>query len=473
LNPLTILVELVRMIGRFIYVFIFVLFARGSSTEYFEIAVAGLVVFAALLRYLSTSYAIHEGHLIVKTGILVRNQRTIPLSAIQNINVMKGVVHRMLGLVDLKIETAAGATAEAQLSALSVAEAEALKLELTRGVRREEIAPESVPKTVGRTIYRISTKELLLAGATENRWLAIVGTVSGLFFVFPDQIESFFSNIVPSLEGNWVAMAAVALVLFFVGWVFSIVAAIFTYGNFEVNLHEGKVRRHYGLLNQVESVVPLPRIQVLRTSESVFQRWLRLCKLYVETAGSFEKQDLGGSALLSPLVESQRVPEIARLVLPGRPLSEVEWNRVSRKTVRIFFQKSVTVFLVLVSFTAVYFGWQAYWAMVPLVLWSLAAAWLHYKTTGYDERLNMLASRRGVLSRRSMYVPTEKVQSVSVRQSPLQRRLGVATVGIQTAALGAAGSGSVVDLPVDVANELAHSLHRKSADAVRLTGEVL
>jgi uncharacterized membrane protein YdbT with pleckstrin-like domain len=182
---------------------------------------------------------------------------------------------------------------------------------------------------------------------------------------------------------------------------------------------------------------------------------------------------LGGSALLSPLVESQRVPVIARLVLPGRPLSEVEWNRVSRKTVRIFFQKSVTVFLVLVSFTAVYFGWQAYWAMVPLVLWSLAAAWLHYKTTGYDERLNMLASRRGVLSRRSMYVPTEKVQSVSVRQSPLQRRLGVATVGIQTAALGAAGSGSVVDLPVDVANELAHSLHRKSADAVRLTGEVL
>jgi uncharacterized membrane protein YdbT with pleckstrin-like domain len=60
-----------------------------------------------------------------------------------------------------------------------------------------------------------------------------------------------------------------------------------------------------------------------------------------------------------------------------------------------------------------------------------------------------------------------------LRQSPLQRRLGLSTVAFNTAAIGTGGSGSVVDLRIDDAVSLARSLHRRSADSVRMTGEVL
>jgi putative membrane protein len=473
LNPLTIAVEVVRVIGRFIYVFIALFFTRGSTGDFLEFGIGGFVLVAAVARYLSYSYSIHEGHLYVRSGIVTKTNRTIPLSKIQNINVKKTVVHRIFGLVDLEIETAAGAEAEASLSALSVAEGEALKRELTQGVHREVGIAAPAEQLRGRTVYRISPKELFLAGATENRALAIVGAVFGGSFILQDKISDWMESAMPNLGGSWTTYVPFVVGLLLIGWIASIISAAVSYGNFEVTLEGGKLRRHYGLLNQIESVVPLPRVQSIRVTETLFQRWLRLCKLYVETAGHFQKEDLGGSSLVCPLLESDRLSDIAMTVLPGRALDSVRWRRVSPKTIRIYFQVSMWVYLFMAVGASFYFGPVALWALIPAAGWALFTGWLHYRTTGYDDKPKFVAARHGVFSRRTMYVPVEKVQSTTVRQSPLQRRLGLATVVFNTAAVGIGGAGSVGDLPLADATGLAHSLHRRSADAVRMTGEVL
>lgn len=473
LNPLTIAVELVRVLGRFALLFLVILFTREGGGDFIYEAIGGVVVIAAVVRYLSFSYAIHEGHLLIKSGIITRTNRTIPLSKIQNINVKKTLVHRVFGLVDLQIETAAGAEAEASLSALSVAEAESLKGELTRGVHREVGIEEPVEKIRGRTVYRISPKELFLAGATENRALAIIGAVFGGSFLVQERLEGFIRANAPNIGESWQSIVLIVLAVLVVGWIVSIISAAVSYGNFEVTLEGGNLRRHYGLLNQIESVVPLPRVQSVRTSETVLQRWLGLCKFYVETAGHFQKEDLGGSSLVCPLLESQRLSDIAMTVLPGRPIDAVRWRRVSPRTIRVYFQTSMWVYLVLASGAAVYFGWKAYWALIPAAVWALGTAWLHYKTTGYDDKPSFLAARHGVFSRRSIYVPVEKVQSTTVKQSPLQRRLKLATVHVNTAAAGPQGSASVGDIETSDADALAYSIHRRSADSVRMTGEVL
>ncbi|MEX2244005.1 MAG: PH domain-containing protein [Fimbriimonadaceae bacterium] len=473
LNPLTIFLELARVIGRFIYFLVFIFFVPGSGGDFVYEAIGIFVVIAAIARYLSYSYAVHDGHLIIKSGIVTRNNRTIPLSRIQNINLQRNLIHRIFGLVDLKIETAAGAQAEASLSALSNAEGEALKTELTQGVKKEVGIEETAPKAKGRTVYRISSTELFLTGATENRALAMVGAVFGGSFVFYDQLSAMVEKIIPNFGQGWVGIAVFGFVIFLVGWVLSIVSAVLTYGNFELTLEEGKLRRHYGLVNQIESVVPLPRVQVVRMSESLFQRMLHFCKLYVETAGSFEKQDMGGSSLVCPLLEMDKQADVVRTVLPGRPVDTVRWRSVSPKTANIYARRSLLVFALMIGGSSVYFGLEALWALIPAVMLSALLGWAHYRTTGYDDKPNLLATRYGVVSRRTMYVPPEKVQSVFVSQSPLQRRYEVSTVLVHTAAASGGGSASVIDLPDQTAGELAHSLHRRSADSVRLTGEVL
>lgn len=473
LNPLTIVVEIVRVFWRFIVFFAAIVLTGGGGADFVYELFGGIVVIAAIARYLSFSYAVHQDHLLIRSGIITKTNRTIPLSKIQNINMTRTVIHRVFGLVDLKIETAAGAEAEASISTLSVAEADALKAELTRGVHKELGIEQLAQQVRGRTVYHINGKELFLAGATENKWLAIVGAVFGGSFLFQERLMEWMERSMPSTNGSWTAFIPYFVVLLLIGWAFSIVSAIISYGNFEVTLEGGKLRRHYGLLNQVESVVPLPRVQMVRVTETVFQRMLRLCKLYVDTAGHFNKEDLGGSSLVCPLLEDDRLNDILLTVLPGRPVDMVRWRRVSKRTMRVFFQVSMVFYTLAVAGSAFYLGWVAFYALIPAAAWALLTAWVHYRTTGYDDKPNFLAARHGVFSRRSMFVPVEKVQSTIVKQSPLQRRLKIATVVANTAATGLGGYATVPDLAIEDARSLAHSLHRRSAESVRMTGEVL
>jgi uncharacterized membrane protein YdbT with pleckstrin-like domain len=85
----------------------------------------GLV--ATFTKYFFFSYRIENGELITQEGLIEKRQRNIPLERIQEISIEQGVLHRLLGVVDAKIETGSGSGAEASLSVLSRAEAEKLR----------------------------------------------------------------------------------------------------------------------------------------------------------------------------------------------------------------------------------------------------------------------------------------------------------------------------------------------------------
>ncbi|MCH8979617.1 MAG: PH domain-containing protein [Armatimonadetes bacterium] len=479
INPRTIAVDFVRTIGRMILPLAFFVWSwlsgtGGDTSEMLLQGMGALAVISSVVRYFTFSYAVHEGHLHIRSGVFTKQNRTIPLTKIQNINISRNLVHRLLGLVDLKIETASGAGAEASLSALSESEAARVKVELLQHTHAVADPGADEPLSVrGRTVYKITPKELFLAGATENRAFAIIAAVMGASYLFGDQLASISESIMPDANGSWTGVILVAAGLVVVGWIASIVITAVTFGNFELSLQDGRLRRQYGLLNQIESVVPLRRVQVMRTTETVFQRMLGLCKLSVETAGSYGDKDMGGSSLVSPLLESSRLPELSSVILPGKEVGSVQWSRVSKKTVRHHFQRSMITWTVLVSASSLFFGPKAFWALVPLAAWSLLIAWVSYRTMGYDDRPAMLATRLGVFSRRSLYIPTDKVQSVAITQSPLQRRLGIATMLLNTAATGHGGTGAVIDLPTDEALRIGRSVHRRSTDAVKRTGEAI
>ena len=129
IHPLTILVEAVRFFGKFVYVIVIILISRSTSggSDVLEIVFAGLgglSIIAAVLRYYFTVYSIDNQKIVIKTGLIYRQTRTIPLERIQNVELSRGMLHQMLDLADLKIETAGGTQAEGNLSALSVGEAQ-------------------------------------------------------------------------------------------------------------------------------------------------------------------------------------------------------------------------------------------------------------------------------------------------------------------------------------------------------------
>ena len=108
--------------------------------------------------------------------------------------------------------------------------------------------------------------------------------------------------------------------------------------------------------------------------------------------------------------------------------------------------------------------WWSPWAL--LVLATLPLAWWasrryvqnrHYWATG-----DALWWRSGWLGRQLVVVPYEKIQAVSLRQSPFDRRRQMAQVVLDTAGSGMSHAVHIHYLATDDARELADRLAREA-----------
>ncbi len=472
LHPLSILIEAVRVVGRMALAIVFLVISlmTGSKSDMTEVFATGLgmvVVVFAVFRYLTFRYAIQDGNLHIKSGLIVRQNRTIPLDRIQNINLTRTWVHRILGLVDVEIETASGAKAEASLSAVTDEQAHVLKARLSGQAPR--IVSHVLEARRANVVYRASVKELILAGATENRLLAIIASIVGLQFVFQGMIERIAE------QKQWMTLmkspamiAAVAVGMLLVGWIVSIVTTLVKYYNFELILEDGKLRRQYGLINHIENVVPIRRVQVIRVKQTLLQRLFKVSKVYVETAGAYgEAKDPSAgtaSSLITPILAVNRFPMMSELVYPKASLTDVSWKQVSRWTVWRHTRSIIAIALILG--VASYFFIKL-WALAVFggfVSLAFLSGLIYYRTGRFADHNDVIVARRGLVGRQTWYVPCDKVQCVGVSQSPIQRRLGLMTVSISTAAQNLhSDSIAIEDLLVQDALDLANSIHDRSA----------
>jgi membrane protein YdbS with pleckstrin-like domain len=118
---------------------------------------------------------------------------------------------------------------------------------------------------------------------------------------------------------------------------------------------------------------------------------------------------------------------------------------------------AITLFFVRWSFAAL---WPL--ALIPFVYLISAA---NYRNLGYTISERYFCSRRGWAGRSTHIVPINKIQAVEIHQSPLDRRLGLATLNVDTAGQAYTGGGPhISNLPMGEARAIANTLaHRASA----------
>src|ERR1044072_1324162 len=145
---------------------------KGSEKQFVTLMVGGMFVLVGgialigpLLHYLSTTYIIEGDALVISSGFVLRKKRTIPLSRIQNVNVQRTLWHRLLGAAAVKVETAAGGKTEGDLAALSLEDANHLQAVL---LQRQDGEIKDTPAAPPPALYRLCSKEVLLAGALGN-----------------------------------------------------------------------------------------------------------------------------------------------------------------------------------------------------------------------------------------------------------------------------------------------------------------
>lgn len=96
---------------------------------------------------------------------------------------------------------------------------------------------------------------------------------------------------------------------------------------------------------------------------------------------------------------------------------------------------------------------------VLAVTWpSLAWAHFHFHVRDHD-----LVVEQGVLFRRTVAIPLDRIQHVDTRQGPFERMFGLTRVVVYTAA-GMSADGSIPGLADEEAHQLRDSLARRRGD---------
>ena len=473
LHPAAMLIDALRSVRRLLGASalpgIFVLFSQGFSPWILALILVGLAVAVALaavwgfLSWRATTYGVVGGSFRLRQGVLQKSERTIPLDHVQSVDTVQGIVQRIFGVYEVRVETAGGGASEpdAALPALGREATEALRREI-EGSRREPVEDEGAGPEV---LRRLSTRELLIAGATSGQIgvaLSLLAVGSQVFDEFFS--EAFFRNLVESLAPNALVVALILVpAVALLAWLLAIAGTVLAHFGFTLAREGDFLYIKRGLLERREATIPLGRIQAIRISEGVLRQPFGLASLRVESAGYGE--DAGVSTFLFPLLPRDEVraflqratPEFA--VLP--PL-----ERLPRRALRRYVFRA-TVPAVVLTTAAI---------LVPLLVFDVASGfaslalvpvfalygWLRFRAAGWAVAGDRLVVRSRSLARITAIAPRRRLQSRSVSQSPFQRRVGLATFGTEVAS-GIGGSAlEVTDLAFDDARSLADKLSARA-----------
>ena len=449
-------------------------------------ALAG-VGLTGVYTYVTVRYQVGAERLEIRTGLIGRSRRTVPIERIRGVHVTSTLVHRMLGLAVVRIEAAAGGSGdeEGKLDGVTRAEADRLHTELLR--RRAELrgqpdGPAGSGAAGADAEAPPGASALGAAGAPgpaepvveyfrmPARWYGYAALSVGYLltpFVAIAAVLGLASQVAGDVLGEAGAVAAgeravvlarwlmddagllvlaalaaaVAAVLLLAMPLFAVVSYAVAYWDFRLVGRDGSLVASRGLFTRQSVALERRRIRGYELSDSPLERLRSVARLRAVMTG------LGGDpsrAVLLPAGPRGAVGPIADRSL-GRFGGELQGH--PRAALRRRLLRAVGPPL-LVAAAAAAFGqiWLAVMAGAAAVA-GVALGIDRYRALGHGTDGTRISVRSGSLQRTQTVVDADAVIGWRWEQSLFQRRAGLAHL---TAAIGA-GDGGCTAIDADAA----------------------
>jgi putative membrane protein len=447
--------------------------ARPASMEiWIAVFLAPYSAFA-VIRYLGLRYRYDPDELVIRTGLVFRNERHIPYARIQNINAVQGILHRIFGVVEARVETAGGTQTEAHLSVLTAGALEEMRRRVAEAKREAagaagapgaergpEAAPAPPPAT---TILRLDLADLAVLGLLDNRGMVVIAAAFGFAWeldllggtdsiaerLFESAAGALFAGRLPGsgAAGRAAAallglLAALALLrVLSIGW------AVVKLHGFVLERRGAELRTTYGLLTRVTATIPLHRVQALTIRQTPLQRLFGRASVRAETAGGAGGGEDGDARhrWIAPLARVRDLAGILGRVQPEADLSAAPWAGIDPRAFRRLLKLWLLPALLIPASLAAPAG---AWALAPLAIlvpWAILGARLEAAHTAYALAPEAVLLRTGSFWRRVRIVRYGKIQGVGLAGSPFDRRWGMAGVGVDAA--GTRGGGFALVVP--------------------------
>ncbi len=347
----------------------------------FELGLVVVGVSLGFVSWLVTRWCVQEQELRIETGVLRRSSLRFPLAQVQAIDVIRPGVARIVGLAEVRLRMGGSTGDHARLAYLPAGQVEGLRARLLALASGTSCATLPAEEQV---LVSIPTGRLLASVILDGSGLLAVALLVAVIVI---AVESPGRAI--GLVGSGVVPLLVML---------TVVWRRFDNG-YRLTVAESAdgLRLRGGLVALTAETIRPGRVQAVRMIEPLLWRPFGWCRLSVDVAGKQQSEGEGaieGRQLRAVLPVGSRALalELLERILPGTPAE----RRPAPRRARL---KSP----------------------------------LRYRNLSWGRNDSFVVTTSGRIRRVSAWVPLEKVQSLRRVEGPLQRRLRLVTVHVDTA----------------------------------------
>jgi len=292
-------------------------------------------------------------------------------------------------------------------------------------------------------------------------------------------------------NGDWISLVTAGIAIIIV-----LFSGIAKWLRFSYRIEEGELRIEYGLFVKKKRYIPLERIQSLSFSEGILHRPFGLVKVVVETAGSnlqeaeaeltaIKKSE--AADLEKKIYESKGKQDILEEEAIVVKEKEIQHYHISTKELLIMSATSSGIGVIFSAVLAIFSQLDnlipykklfneagaliqgSVYLVISMIILGLILAWVisilftfvKYSYFTVSEVNNDLIISRGLLEKRKVTIPLNRIQAIRVSENPIRGLFGYISVFIESAGgnIEDAESRNIILLPMVKKESFTEILH--------------
>ena len=379
-----------------------------DSTVRENLVVAGVVLGGALLlgvgfglvRWMYTRYVIDGCELRIDSGVVVKQSRRVPYERLQSVDIAQPLGARVLGLAELRIEMAGGGQSRTTLAFLTRSDAERLR-EVLLDKSQSDAAPVLDGAPLQESADAAGNGRALVATVPITRLVGSLVLSTEFLLTAAIAVLTVAATVVLTVVVGGPPFAYAPLFLALVSAMYRLVVnRVVSQWGFSLARAPQGVRIERGLTSRSSQTIPRGRVQGIAIEQPLLWRSHDWRRLVVDVAGygatgrGDDDSDRPAASTLLPVADKVAAGAVLTELMPAADPDAVSLHRAPSPS-----------------------------------RWFAPVGW-RYLAAGADD--HVFVTCKGWLTRRTDIVPHAKTQSVALRQGPLERILGLATVVVHS-----------------------------------------
>jgi Predicted membrane protein len=393
-----------------------------------------LLMFLGLLGWRKFSYTVEEDRIVIRKGILFRDEKTIYFGRIHSVNLEQPLLQRLFGVTQVKIETPGGnKKAEGVLTALTETDARQLQklmlapIELQGDATGPE-APEAVEDqsfSRGRPVpkLQLSAGQLLLAAATSLNFGLVAAFIAGIVSLADDFINELAPDLYSrlyeestSVDPSYTLIAVIAICGLAFAWLLSLVLYVIKFSGFTADKQDEQISISYGLLEKKVHHFDARKVQAVIVQEGLLHQWIGYAQIQLQVVSSDKTERL----MLHPFMPAKALESVLACFVPQFAAAKITAAAPRRAYFDYVWKRLLAVSL-LCALPLYFFHTAGLWSLLLLPL-AAAWSWSCLSAAGMNLENGQLTLRKRNLARMTYYMRRPQIVSITAKRTRGQQK---------------------------------------------------